>query len=69
MYIVDRIEGELVICEDDRKRQCKFPLAMLPKNVKEGDCLRKQNSTFYIDEQETRERKKRVRKLMDSLFE
>ena len=69
MYIVDRFEGEFAICEDDNKKMHPIKKAELPKDVREGDCIRVIEHGYVIDVEATKERKEKVSKLMSSLFE
>ena len=38
-YIIDRIEGELAVCEADDLKQVEFKTSQLPKGAKEGSTL------------------------------
>ncbi len=67
MFIVDRIEGEFLIIEGEAEPKnspifFQIPRILLP-DAKEGDCLE-----ISINHEATREREKRIGRLMDSLF-
>lgn len=67
--IVDRIEGELAVveCNDE---MLDIPLTKLPKNVKTGDVLVfQEDGTFAIREENTKDRKETIKRLMDELWE
>lgn len=63
MLIVDRFEGDRVIIEFD-EGFFELPRAMVSEEVKEGDVLR-----LEIDHDKTEKRRKRIKDLMDDLFE
>ena len=67
-YIVDRIEGEYAVCEAEDRSFINIPLIQLQPGIKEGDHISFDDgvySTFPTDE----ERKKRVKALMDDLWD
>ena len=61
--IVDRIEGDYAVVEIDKGNISKLPLELVP-NVKEGDIV-----TITINKDKTKERKKSIEELMNSVFE
>ena len=63
MLIIDRFEGDMAIieCED---KMIEIPVKYLPATAKECDVLK-----LVIDKEKTDERKERIQKLADSLFE
>ena len=69
-YIVDRFDGHYAICENEAKEFISINMDLLPPEIKEGDCLCFDgNGVYYIDYELTKERKKSIRKKLDSLFE
>ena len=60
--VIDRIEDSFAVLELDSGELFDIPLAVLPKGVKEGDVIK-------ITITESGERSKRIKKLMDDLFE
>ena len=62
-YIIDRFEGDFAVVEIDEGMFANIPKIALPKNAKEGDVI-----NVSIDKGETEERRKRLEKLMDSLW-
>lgn len=61
--IVDRIEGDYAVVEIEKGNMSKLPLEFVP-NVKEGDIV-----TIIINKDKTKDRKKTIEELMDSVFE
>lgn len=69
-YIVDRFEGNYAVCETEDKSFINIERHRLPEDTKEGDCLiEKEDGSFYTDTDTTEERKRLIRKKLDSLFE
>jgi len=62
--VIDRFEGDYAIVELDDMSMVNMPKQLIPKNAKEGDII-----SIEIDNNETNERKKRIKKLMDNLWE
>ncbi len=69
MYIVDRIEGEIVVCEKEDKSFIDLALDLFPEGVKAGDMVYQVNGQYVVAEKETKERSEKIRKMMDSLWE
>lgn len=68
-YIVDRFEEEYVVCEDETKQMHDFKRCEFPENIKAGDVVIKKDHGFVIDEQMTDDRTKKIKSMMDSLWE
>lgn len=66
--IIDRFEGTLAIVETD-DGMIQIDILKLPKESKEGDALLIEGDDIRIDIEETRNRKKRIRALMDELLQ
>lgn len=72
-FVVDRIEeGKVVLeCEDGSMTSLDF--STLPKNVrkklKDGDVLRFEENSCFLDKKETQNRQRRIEELMNELFE
>lgn len=69
MYIIDRIEGEIVVCEKEDKSFVDLALELFPSGVKAGDIVYEVNGKYAIAEKETNDRSEKIRKMMDSLWE
>ena len=61
--IVDRIEGDYALVEIEKGKMCNLPIELVP-DVKEGDVV-----TITINKDKTKERKKTIEELMNSVFE
>lgn len=68
-YIVDRIEGNLVLCENEQGRIVNITSSKIKGNPKEGDILIEENNIFYIDQQLTKKRKEYIENLMKGMWE
>ena len=44
-------------------------LKALPKNIKEGDVINFQENSYFLNSDETKARKEKIKNLMNSLFE
>ena len=45
-YIIDRIEGKIAICENENGNFLEIDILSLPDNIKEGDCIKFENSNL-----------------------
>ena len=61
--IVGRLEGDYAVVEIAKGKMCNLPIELVP-NVKEGDVV-----TITINKDKTKERKKTMEELMNSVFE
>ena len=60
-YIIDRIEGNIAVCEDENGKMIEVDILKLPQNIKEGDCIKLENSKYVKDEKYTEERSRECR--------
>lgn len=67
-YSIDRIEENIVICEDDDSNVLKLRLDELPQNVHEGDIIEQTENGFVIDAGETQIRRKKMAELQRNIF-
>lgn len=67
MLIVERLEENIVIIEDGGKR-FEVIREKLPKNVREGDVLKKADGIYVVDREKTEIRRKEILKLQNSLW-
>ena len=67
-YIIDRIEGNIAVCEDENGKMIEIDILKLPQNIKEGDCIKLENSNYVKDEKYTEERKENLKKRMNNLW-
>lgn len=68
-FTVDRIEENKTVLECENGKFVSIETKSLPKNVKEGDILRFEENSYFLDKSETEKRKKQIKDLMNSLFE
>lgn len=66
-YCVDRIEGDYAVIEKPNCKIINIKLENLPEHIKEGDCLKKINGKWIIDEQEKNKRLTRMQNLLNRL--
>lgn len=69
MLIVDRKEGERIICTDDTGASYTLDSACLLQPVKEGDVLTEVEGGYKVDRAATAKRRERMRRRLNSLFE
>ena len=68
-YIIDRIENDIVICENQESKAMEnFTKNLFPSEIKDGDVVIKENDKFIIDKAETKEKKKAIEELMKKLM-
>ncbi len=72
-FTVDRIEEGKAVLECENGDMVNLDLSALPKNVrkrlKDGDILNFEENSYFLNKQETQERKRRIEKLMSEVFE
>jgi hypothetical protein len=68
-YIVDRIEGELAVCEKEDRSTIDIPLKELPAEVQAGDVVIIEEGKARIDRSQTMKRKDHINQLANDLFE
>lgn len=69
MLIVDRIQGEIAICEDEFLEKVELLLTQIQSGVKEGDCLVLNKQYYKINHEETLRRRKNNALLLGQLLE
>ena len=69
MLIIDRFEGEYVVCEEESGAFRKIPKVLLPPGSREGDCLVQDKAgEWQTDRAATRERREKLRQRMEALY-
>lgn len=71
-YIVDRIEEEVVVCEnEDTGEMEEIDVFFLPNDLEEGDILEydEELDAYYIDYDEKKLRKARIEDKMEDIWE
>lgn len=67
-YIIDRLEEDLAVCENEQKEMITIPRGTLPRELKEGDVVNELDGVFSLDEEETNNRRRKMRKKLLDLF-
>jgi len=62
--IIDRFEGDYAVVELEDKTICTMPIKLLPEGAKEGSILK-----IEVDVESTENRKEKIQKLMDEMWE
>lgn len=68
IYIVDRVEEGMAVCEDEQKQMHTFPLTQLPEGTREGDVLICEEGHFTLDTNAREQRAQRIRTKMRRLW-
>ena len=68
-FTVDRFEGDRVVLECENGDMAVFDRKSLPANIREGDVLRFEAGSCYLNAEETERRRRKIRKMMEQLFE
>ncbi len=68
IFIVDRIEGEFILCEDENRNMVKIKISDLNFKAHEGDILIKDENEFSIDYDATKKRKMEIDNLMKGMW-
>ena len=67
--IIDRIENQIVICEDENGQIVELPIDMFIQPIQDGDVVIKNEEGLYeINKEETETRKKNIEDRFNSLF-
>ena len=68
-FIVDRFEEDKAVLECENGDMAVFDRKSLPANIREGDVLRFESGSCYLNAEETERRRRKIRKMMEQLFE
>ena len=60
-FIVDRIEGDKAVLECENGDMVNLELKALPKNIKEGDVINFQENSYFLNSDETKARKEKIK--------
>ncbi len=66
--IIDRIEGDVVVCENSDGSITEIALIDLPTGAQEGSVLLFDGEKYVLDEDEMKSRENRIKAKMDALF-
>ncbi|WP_040330920.1 DUF3006 domain-containing protein [Clostridium ihumii] len=67
-FIIDRFEENFAVCEDENGIMKNIEKLLLPKDVKEGDVILKDNNIFYIDYEETKKLREEINQMTKNLW-
>lgn len=66
MLVVDRIEGNIVIVENDNDNDfLELPISLFPLEISEGDVIK---IDIVVDKEETEKRRKNTSEKLKNLF-
>ncbi len=68
-WVIDKIENNLVICQDKNFNIMKINKNLIVGDFKEGYIIRKQKEKYILDEEKTIERKKKIKELMKGMWQ
>lgn len=68
-FTIDRIEEGTAVLECENGDFVNLDIKSLPKNIKEGDVLMFDEQSYFLNKDETENRKKKISNLMNKLFE
>ncbi len=67
-YIVDRVEDNIVVCENlETKEMIELDKSLLPENIKDGNVLLFENNEYKLDLNEEELRRQRIRERFNRL--
>jgi hypothetical protein len=66
--IIDRFEGDFVVCEKEDRQMIDIPKSKIPSLAKEGDVLNILNDVITLDIETTEERRKYIEELTKDLW-
>ncbi|AJA48767.1 hypothetical protein CPAST_c27000 [Clostridium pasteurianum DSM 525 = ATCC 6013] len=66
--IVDRFEGKYAVCEKEGNVMINIEKSQLPKGVKEGDVIIIESKNIYIDLDETKYRRSKIKELIKDIW-
>jgi hypothetical protein len=67
--IIDRFEGDLAVCEKEDGTFMDIRSQSLPSKAKEGDILLINGDHISIDQSGTQEKRNKINKLMEDMWE
>lgn len=69
MFIIDCIEGNIVVCETEDRVQILFSVSEIYDNPKAGDCFNIIDGKYILDMETTSIRRKQIIELQNQVFE
>ena len=68
-WVIDRIESDLIICQDKNFNIMKINKSFMVGSLKEGDIIKKQGEKYILDENKTIERNNKIKELMKGMWQ
>ena len=68
-WVIDRIEDNLVICQDENFNTIKINKELIVGILKEGYIIRKEKEKYILDEKKTIEMNKKIKELMKGMWQ
>ena len=68
-WVIDRIEDNLVICQDENFNTIKINKELIVGILKEVYIIRKEKEKYILDEKKTIERNKKIKELMKGMWQ
>ena len=68
LWIVDRLDGEFVVCEREDGSLCPVPLSRFEGPVREGDCLKEDQGRFSVDQAATKARREQLKSRISHIW-
>jgi hypothetical protein len=67
MWIIDRMEGQVAVCETEEGSKIHIPKDALPPEAKEGDVIREEKGSYVVDAAATLRRQTAMREKLNRL--
>lgn len=68
-YIIDRIEGDYIVCETYDSSMIDIRCDKIHGSFKEGDVLLEEEGFFKVSEELTEERRKNIENIMKNIWQ
>lgn len=68
-WVIDRIEDNLVVCQDENFNTIQINKDLIVGDLKEGYIIRKQEEKYILDEEKTIERNNKIKELMKGMWQ
>lgn len=68
MYIIDRIEDNIAVCEKEDGAMTSVPISIIKGKIEEGAVIIQNGEFFFVDQEKSRKRKKEIDDLMKGMW-
>lgn len=68
MYIIDRIEDNIAVCEKEDGSMINIPVSIIKGKIGEGVVIVKEGEFFLVDKGKSIQRKKEIDELMKGMW-